>query len=174
MRKGQTKEFWWTAEKVAAMDEVRRSENLTLEETGSRYEIKKQRVQQLFKRFGIEMSSRQVAERRKAERFLRLHLIPKETLTELYVDQKIKMVDLVKILNKSAEIIRKNLDFHGIPKRGRGHNPPPALLSYDLLYEMYIEKKMTARQIAEKLGQKLGTVQMRLSFLGLKNNRFKR
>jgi len=172
MGKGKTKEFWWTKEKVLKMNDLRVAENLSLEEVGQKYGVRRQRVQQLFKKFGIPVRYRRKPQEVRDELFVKHKLIPKDTLIKLYVDQRLKMREIAKVLHISDQTLKKSLRMHEIPKRKKPLNRPPSPLTYDLLYKMYIEGKMTAKEIARKLGYATITVQRRLSFLEIKNNKY--
>lgn len=172
MSKGKTKEFWWTKEKVLQMNDVRVAENLSLKEVGQKYGITHQRVQQLFKKFDISVRHRRKSQEIKDELFVKHKLIPRDILINLYIDQRLKLKEIAEILNASENVLKKSLQMHEIPKRKKPSHVPPSPLTYELLYKMYIEEKMTAREIAQKFGYATITVQRRLSFFGIKNNKY--
>ena len=159
MKKGHTREFWFNEEKVRTMGELY-DDGFSLAEIGERHGISRQRVDQLFNKYGIERSkinSLKIAEKR----FVRLKLIPKQVLVDLYSDKNIKIADIVERLKISYDNLYKNLTFHKIPRRHKGKQTPSSL-TYELLHKLYIEEGLKAHEIAEKLGKATKTIQNRL------------
>ena len=166
---GKTKESWWTAEKVQAMGNVYTDKGLTRKEVGKKYGISESRVRFLFRKFGIVIVKHK-SQAIKNRRYNIRSLLPKEVLLELYVDKKLNVKEILKKPGINSRNFYKSLDIHGIPRRGMVGRTAPSPLTYDLLYDMYIEKKMTGKEVAKELGYAYGTISMRLSKLGIKKS----
>ena len=138
----------------------------SLQEIGDKFRVSKQRIAQIFKKRGIETRIQTVSKSFISAKKSARKILPKKDLVELYVKKEVKIKEILQIFNVSAEVLHRSLEFHKIPVR---INPRHAtILTYDLLKKMYLDEKLTANEIADRLGYKPVTVKDRLWKLKVK------
>lgn len=140
---------------------------LSMEETGEAFGISKQRVEQILKKEGVKTRGNTNTEKYAASKKSRRKILPKDLLIDLYVDKKLPVKEIALKLGVSEGSLYRNLSEYGIPRR----ETEPSFsspLTAELLRKLYIDEKMTARQIAEKLDYAPITVKKRLSELRIK------
>lgn len=165
MKKRRTKKFQFDEKKVREMGNLY-DDGFSTREVGKEYGVSGQYVIDLFKKYGKERR-RTMSPELIAKRFARLKLIPKETLLDLYVKKELAVGDILRELKTTAYFFYKSLKIHNIPCRHKPGNKSESPLT-KLLYKMYVEENLTAKEIARRLDCKPRTIQARLSSRGIK------
>ncbi len=140
---------------------------LSLEQVGDEFRISKQRVEQIFKKAGIETRRFTKSEKYIAGQKNRRKILPKNLLLKYYPDRSLSIGDVLEKLNASRNSLYKSLEFHQIPKRideKLEYSP----LTRQLLRRLYIEEDLTSTEIARRLDYAAVTVRNRLSALGIR------
>lgn len=158
-----------TAEEVRKMADLY-EKRMSMTEVGAEFGISRQRVDQLFKKFGVKTRQQTASKtfidaKRKNKRIL-----PKEPLIELYVNQKLSIIEIAAALRATLYELYQSLAAHQIPKRTEtGYTR--SRLSRELLQQLYLDEQMTADAIAGRLGYAPVTVKQKLWKLGIKKCR---
>lgn len=115
-----------TGELIAADDKFRKviylfiNDNLTVDEIGTVLGIENTQVRRILDEYGFETGNESKSARKADQSFTGKNFIPKEILVELYSRRKLPMIEIELMLNTTQYILYKNLEFHGIPRKGRG------------------------------------------------------
>lgn len=78
--------------------------------------------------------------------------IPKEKLENLYLKQKLSTDAIGKIYNCNHVTILNYLNKYNIPKRSKLGNREAVSITKETLYDLYHNKKLTQKQIAQQFG----------------------
>ena len=96
--------------------------------------------------------------------------IQREILTDLYLNQKLSTDDIAKVLKcRSHVTILNYLKKYNIPRRSRLGNRKPININKEVLFNLYQNKKLTQKQIAQKFGHSLFGIQSKMKQYGIKS-----
>lgn len=143
-------------------------EGLSMREVGEKFNISRQRIERIFKKAGVE-----TRKQTKSQTFLeslkkrRKKIVPKELILKYYKLEKMPVRDILKKLNITLPSFYKNLVYHDIERR-ISEGIVYSRLTKSVLCRLYLEEKLTAKQIADKLGYSPVTVKNRLSKYGIR------
>lgn len=100
--------------------------------------------------------------------------IPKKTLIELYLKQKLSTDAIAELLScKSHATILNYLKKYNIPRRSKLGNRISLNISKEALINFYYDKKLTQKQIARYFGNQSGTgIRRLMKMYGLKSRSF--
>ncbi|MGC2234935.1 MAG: hypothetical protein WA584_02070 [Pyrinomonadaceae bacterium] len=140
---------------------------LSMEQVGEQFGISKQRVEQIFRKLGVE-----TRRHTKTDKFLeghkkRIKILPKELLVKYYKDEKLPVGEIIKSLKTSSSMFYKSLEFHNIPKRiteGTRYSS----LTEDVLRRLYLDEDLSSTEIATRLDYSSVTIRKRLSAYGIR------
>ena len=96
------------------------NEKLTLEKVGSAFLLDGSQVGLLFEKYGIATSEQSKSKKTKDKWLTGKNFIPKDILIDLYVNKKLMIIEIITQLDTTERVLYKILDFHGIPRKGRG------------------------------------------------------
>lgn len=102
----------------------------------------------------------------------RARRIPKNVLEKLYVTKRLSLKKISDKFDRTIESIRHDLIFYGIPRRkwrggGRGRGSWPPRLSKETLENLYVKRKMSSLEIAEKTNRGKHGILIALGFHGI-------
>lgn len=93
--------------------------------------------------------------------------VDKETLYRLRVEGKMSLANISSLLNRDKRTIRKYIEMYGIPYERLVHSLYIEL-PIDEIIDLYVNKKMKLKEIAEKLFVSEQTISARLRSVGIK------
>lgn len=142
-------------------------EGRSFSEVGDRFGISPSRVEQIFRQNNIKTRKKTVSKKfLKAMRNRRI-ILEKEVLAKLYLVEKLSIHKVAEKLKTSDHVVRSNLKAYGIPIRPL-ERYTTSQLTPELLQSLYIDKNLTAPEIAERLGYSALTIGKKLSKFGIK------
>jgi len=157
----------WSDDQIQEMKALYEN-GMTLTEVGEKFDISKQRVEQIFKKAGIQIRSRKMSFKfRNTPR--KRKILEKDLLVKWYLDERMSLREMEKQLKIGFTIIRNSLVHHGIRIRP-ANEYISAPLTRELLEPLYLQEKMTADEIAGQLGYQPVTIKKKLSELGIKKD----
>lgn len=163
---GSRKSYHWSESEIRQLIALYESGS-SMEATGERFGISKQRVEQIFRKAGIKKRKYTKSEKYIAARKNKRKIMPKKQLIEFYIDKKLPINEIIKKLKTNSEVFYRSLDFHNIPKR-TNERIEYSPLTRQLLHSLYIEEDLTSTEIARRLGYATITIRRRLSMLGIR------
>jgi DNA-binding CsgD family transcriptional regulator len=160
--------YHWKEEQVREMIALYES-GMTLTEVGAEFGISKQRVEQIFKKAGFK-----TRHKTKTQKFLeaqknRRVIIDRDTLVKFYIEEGLTILQMEEKLEVGFSIVRNSLVHHKIPVR-LSNEYRKSSLTRELLEPLYLGEKLTADEIAARLGFAPCTIKIRLSKLGIKKD----
>lgn len=148
---------------------------LSLREVGEIYGLSRQRVHQILERHGIETRNYTETERKK--RMFEQKKIPKQTLQNLYLEQKLSINQIAKQFSISHGCVNDQIVAHDIPKRSYHEQmkimhsrvyPKLQEITREKLYSLYVEKNNSRRQVAQFYECSIQAINNRLKKFGIK------
>lgn len=96
--------------------------------------------------------------------------IPKATLVDLYLNQKLSTADIAQKLKVGSHVTILNYLFkYGIPRRSKLGNRKPIIISKEILRHLYLKRKLSQKVIAKKFGHSLWGIQRKMKVYGIKS-----
>ncbi|KKP81266.1 MAG: hypothetical protein UR81_C0003G0007 [Candidatus Levybacteria bacterium GW2011_GWB1_35_5] len=95
--------------------------------------------------------------------------ISKNQLENYYLEKKLSTDAIAKIFNCNHVTVINYLKRFGIPRRPRLGNRQPVSTSREVLHDLYWNKKLSHKQIAEKLGHSRYGIQRWMKIYGIKS-----
>lgn len=140
---------------------------LSLREVGLEFGITAQRVEQIIKKAGIKKRKFTKTFKLRRARREKRKILPKDLLVKFYKDEKLSISEILRQLNVSRNRFYKSLEHHNIPKR-ETERIQDSKLSEETLRRLYLDKNLTAAEIARQSGCATVTVKKRLSKFGIR------
>lgn len=143
---------------------------LALREVGEIYGLSRQAIHQILKRHGIETRKMTVTDKVRKGRGKE---ILKETLQNLYIEQKMSMAKIAELYSTYPGCVNSQLLAYGIPKRSASEQ---TMISRPTIYEkidkeefysLYIEKNYTREQLAEFYGRSISSIDKQKTKFGI-------
>lgn len=145
----------------------------TFSEIAATLGITRSGVAQIFSRNNIKTRKKIISEKSRQAMDNRRIILSEESLTNLYINERLSIQKIAEKLEVGFQTVRRNLQDYGIPTRSI-ENYPRSLLTAELLKTLYIDKKLTAAQIADRLDYSALTISNKLSRFGIKKRVFAR
>lgn len=139
----------------------------SLFEVGARFGLSTSRVEQIFLRNNIKTRRVTVSKKFRAAMRRRRVILDKALLIRFYIEEKLSIQRTAEKLNAGSHAVRRNLQDYGIPVRPV-EQFTRSRLTAELLETLYIDKNLTAAQVADRLGYATRTIGKKLSQLGIR------
>lgn len=170
-----------TKEEVALMHALYET-HCSLKKVGREFNLSRERVRQLFKKFGFPIrryTKSSELKRCRAEQWQgKLKILPQDELKRLYSTENLTLRETADRFSVSAATVKSNLLRYGIPLRTRVESfrirqGNPAL-SEEALRRLYVAEKKTAAAIAEAFGYAPSSVKKMLWKRGIRKGDLKK
>lgn len=98
--------------------------------------------------------------------------IQKERLIELYINKKLSTAKVASYFGCNHVTILNYLKFYNIPRRSRLGNRKSVDITKEALFDLYVNKKLTHKQISEKLGYSRFGIQSKIKLYKIPSRSF--